>query len=1543
MANSAPPAPRRPRAAAEKVAEHVCAMSGVVGGSSCYEPPGSGFSQGLGFLSELKRDISSYLTTGRGPERAASLANYSSVLCYSRPADADQDRWREARQVGGLFGTGLERGVETGALGTGTSSSSSRPPRPQAPPCCFGAPPRSSSIRWPGRPTEEDLAEIFAAADDAEKGAALGAANAAGAGGGSGSGRAVGSRRSSGGGGGGGDSDDSGESADSGTSDALGGRLGSRLRVPGAKSAAERGSPSPGPRGGAGIVAAASIDARELLEFSSCFESSNLQHAVYNKEDASYDLVLENDVHTRGHTQWFYFAVRNGRPGQTVRMRIVNMSKAKSLYRVGMRPLAWSETRAAEEAAHAALAGGEVAAPFSRLWAGQASRLWEPVGENVRYHQTAPREELRGFAFHGYTLAFDFTFSQGRAGSSRGDIVFFAMCMPFTYSMLQLSLRALAQDPSAGPLCKFRCLCGTLGDVRCDLLEISNWAISKVHKKAVVISARVHPGESNASWIVHGLIGFLLSGGPEAQVLRDRFIWQIVPMLNPDGVVCGNYRCGLCGVDLNRQWRRPSEALHGTVYMLKRLVARAKRKLGLCLYIDLHGHSRKLGLFTYACGQFAENDYRRFTVRMYPKLLSLLTPEFELSNCRWRIGKGKRGTGRVVVAKDLGLTETYTIEASFFGAAIVKEAADAAKEADALPTQAAPGTCGDAPQEADMTIADSDITLFTAEKLEGFGANIARALLLHHNLNGTVHRCIQAALRKGAPFKASCKPWPQVSIAVGPAGIPPEPSPSGSRSSSPSVAESTSDQDYEIKPEASEASMSSPSPVRMHGRSGEGCSSPEVADEDGGSGGDGGDGGAEQEAEGVEPCASEDQDEEEEEDDAAAALSANEAEAEEAGVKVEALLAEGADGGLEPQYLGINTDEVMLQLRGTPVEDPEREEEEESAGSDSAPSEDNLAQEELSRLGRALKSRRKAIGRKRGAVVTVIGVSRTSASTGPKEKRSGGKGGGSRGKRGQGGGAQSRRRAAPSASRSGDKQQSRSGLAVDGKVVERTPSKPDLHKVVAFGQTTYFNPKGAAAAGTEGPPSSSAARSSGGQGARSSPQPPARSAFGGGQGSSEDLVVVAGAGASPAIVASGGGFAVGGGSTSSSSRPAQPWPPITQQAPKEAFVFLGPPKDRFAFAGGGSGGSGAISVGRSAGGCSPSSTGAVSGALSVGATVGARTGTSASPTPPPSLGGDGDEPSAFGMGGSGARRGFYMRNTSSSFLQLHRSRGGETPAGLMSHMPIGTSGCGVGGSSGSGAIVGGIANGDPPQGSSGSLGVGSGSGQSAIGAIAGSSGRGGLDLGQQHWGSSKRSRELAWDTGRPATSGGTTNPAAQPHVPPALGAGGTGVGLASLNAGSPPWRASTVPLSSQKQPHSGELSVPPLAPVSAPPVGCGGHQAWPPQAVTGSPRLGHCPLSARGAVAAADGVPSLRPSSSSVTSGAGRGIAASPPASGALPMSPATHPSSDGLGAELPNAGGGIRRWSSSALPQAVVSKDVFVGAAEDSLRQEVLLCSKRR
>jgi len=51
--------------------------------------------------------------------------------------------------------------------------------------------------------------------------------------------------------------------------------------------------------------------------------------------------------------------------------------------------------------------------------------------------------------------------------------------------------------------------------------------------------ARVHPGESNASWVMKGTLEFLVSSDPIADLLRKCFIFKIVPMLNPDGVING--------------------------------------------------------------------------------------------------------------------------------------------------------------------------------------------------------------------------------------------------------------------------------------------------------------------------------------------------------------------------------------------------------------------------------------------------------------------------------------------------------------------------------------------------------------------------------------------------------------------------------------------------------------------------------------------------------------------------------------------------------------------------------------------------------------------------------------------------------------------------------------------------------------------------------------------------------------------------------------------------------------------------------------------
>lgn len=49
----------------------------------------------------------------------------------------------------------------------------------------------------------------------------------------------------------------------------------------------------------------------------------------------------------------------------------------------------------------------------------------------------------------------------------------------------------------------------------------------------------MHPGESNASWVMHGTLEGLLSNTPYAASLRNDYIFKIVPMLNIEGVING--------------------------------------------------------------------------------------------------------------------------------------------------------------------------------------------------------------------------------------------------------------------------------------------------------------------------------------------------------------------------------------------------------------------------------------------------------------------------------------------------------------------------------------------------------------------------------------------------------------------------------------------------------------------------------------------------------------------------------------------------------------------------------------------------------------------------------------------------------------------------------------------------------------------------------------------------------------------------------------------------------------------------------------------
>lgn len=114
---------------------------------------------------------------------------------------------------------------------------------------------------------------------------------------------------------------------------------------------------------------------------------------------------------------------------------------------------------------------------------------------------------------------------------------------------------------------------------RCDVLTVTNFNSPEQEikkRKCVCISARVHPGETGASWMMKGVLDYLLGFSDNANVLRQKYLFKLVPMLNPDGVINGNTRCNLSGVDLNRHWMDPSPKLHPTAFHYKQMVKQMK-------------------------------------------------------------------------------------------------------------------------------------------------------------------------------------------------------------------------------------------------------------------------------------------------------------------------------------------------------------------------------------------------------------------------------------------------------------------------------------------------------------------------------------------------------------------------------------------------------------------------------------------------------------------------------------------------------------------------------------------------------------------------------------------------------------------------------------------------------------------------------------------------------------------------------------------------------------------------------------------------------
>ena len=163
------------------------------------------------------------------------------------------------------------------------------------------------------------------------------------------------------------------------------------------------------------------------------------------------------------------------------------------------------------------------------------------------------------------------------------DTIQIAYFAPYSYERHQDLLAAVQTHP----LVSLEHLGETLDKRDLTLVKVSDGdSNSDGNKRNIWITARQHPGETMAEWLVEGLLYSLLdSDSATAKLLLEKANFYIVPNMNPDGSVRGHLRTNAVGTNLNREWLNPSlEKSPEVFHVINKMEA-----TGVDLFYDVHG------------------------------------------------------------------------------------------------------------------------------------------------------------------------------------------------------------------------------------------------------------------------------------------------------------------------------------------------------------------------------------------------------------------------------------------------------------------------------------------------------------------------------------------------------------------------------------------------------------------------------------------------------------------------------------------------------------------------------------------------------------------------------------------------------------------------------------------------------------------------------------------------------------------------------------------------------------------------------------------
>ena len=426
--------------------------------------------------------------------------------------------------------------------------------------------------------------------------------------------------------------------------------------------------------------------------FDSKFESGNLRMAIKLNSDIpnEYDLIIRKDYNFEKNYSWFFFSIQSDRETE-IKFNILNLIKKKIMF---------------DEQSKI------------RILTYNKNDKWTRNTYNIQYYQNninifPPGEEKDKIIFddekdydkdedkedekdeekeddkenknktkdkggkedipdtdYFFTLSFCYHVDK----SNINIPIYFALCFPYTYTTLQEYLYKLSIVKTNKNKIKFSTLNKTMCGNPLDILYISNFNCSLSDlssRQSIIFTARVHPGETSGSYVIESVINNLLNNSPFSNSLLDKYLFKIIPMLNPDGVIHGHYRNNILGKDLNRMWQDPRPNITPTIYYLKKLISINKP----FFFCDFHGHSNMPNCALYCCSPPKKKknkffnypnanmkSYHFYEEKVFMRIFEEEVKYYEKTGEKYSIQKSKLKSARGVIYNEFNVYFSYALE-----------------------------------------------------------------------------------------------------------------------------------------------------------------------------------------------------------------------------------------------------------------------------------------------------------------------------------------------------------------------------------------------------------------------------------------------------------------------------------------------------------------------------------------------------------------------------------------------------------------------------------------------------------------------------------------------------------------------------------------------------------------------------------------------------------------------------------------------------------------------------------------------------------------